>query len=89
MPKKIKKIISIIGVGGGGANPMMENSIMFLLFFFEPFPKCKLPVGPPARIKAVKFGLDFYLIQNKALVEIEYDGVKTELTFELSISYEL
>ena len=38
MPKKIKKIISIIGVGGG-VNPMMENSIMFLLFFFEPFPK--------------------------------------------------
>ena len=37
MPKKIKKIISIIGVGGG-VNPMMENSIMFLLFFFEPFP---------------------------------------------------
>ena len=48
---------------------------------------------PPARRKAVKFGLDFYLIQNKALalcmVEIEYDGVKTELSFELSISYEL
>ena len=44
-----------------------------------------------ARRKAVEFGLDFYLIQNKALalVEIEYDGVKTELTFELSISYEL
>ena len=35
MPKKIKKIISIIGVGGG-VNPMMENSIMFLLFFLNP-----------------------------------------------------
>ena len=32
LPKKILKIISIIGVGGE-VNPMMENSIMFLLFF--------------------------------------------------------
>ena len=38
MPKKIKKIISIIGVGGGGVNPMMENSIMFLLFYFGTLP---------------------------------------------------